>query len=152
MSLEEMLLRNELRREPTTSGEIQRLLGTIKRRLEDASNTSIYPETRLEQVYHAILGCALVALRASGLRPNTLPGHHIVILESMIDTIGIDPSLGDYFQTLRNLRNKDIYTGGTHVAPQQADEAIEEAAKLAKQLRAWLEAQSEGYSSRYAYT
>ena len=139
-----MLLRNELRREPTTSGEIQRLLGTIKRRFEDASNTSIYPETRLEQTYHAILGCALVALRASGLRPGMGPGHHIVILESMIDTIGIDPSLGDYFQTLRNLRNKDIYTGGTHVSTEQVDAAIEQAAKLAEQLRVWLEAQSEG--------
>jgi len=139
-----MLLCDELRREPATSGEIQRLLDAIKRHLEDASNDSIHAETRLEQAYHAILNCALVGLRTSGLRPNTRPGHHISILESMIDTIGIDPSLGDYFQTLRDLRNKDIYTGGTHVSTKQVDEAIEEAAKLAEQLRAWLEAQSEG--------
>ncbi|MCK5586146.1 hypothetical protein KAJ02_08745 [Candidatus Bipolaricaulota bacterium] len=144
MSLEDMLLRDELRREPATSGEIQRLLEAIKRHLEDAGNDSIHAETRLEQAYHAILNCALAALRTSGLRPSTGPGHHIIILESMIDTIGIDPSLGDYFQTLRDLRNKDIYTGGTHVSTEQVDEAIEEAAKLAEQLRVWLEAQSEG--------
>ncbi len=139
-----MLLRDELRREPATSGEIQRLLDAITRRLEDANNDSIHPETRLEQAYHAILNCALVALRTSGLRPSTGPGHHVVILESLLDTIGIEPSLGDYFQTLRDLRNKDIYTGGTHVSTEQVDEAIEEAANLAEQLRAWLEAQSEG--------
>ncbi len=144
MSLENMLMRDELRREPATSGEIQRLLDAITRRLEDANNDSIHPETRLEQAYHAILNCALVALRTSGLRPSTGPGHHVVILESLLDTIGIEPSLGDYFQTLRDLRNKDIYTGGTHVSTEQVDEAIEEAANLAEQLRAWLEAQSEG--------
>ena len=139
-----MLLRDELRREPATSGEIQRLLDAITRRLEDANNDSIHPETRLEQAYHAILNCALVALRTSGLRPSTGPGHHVVILESLLDTISIEPSLGDYFQTLRDLRNKDIYTGGTHVSTEQVDEAIEQAGKLAEQLRAWLEAQSEG--------
>jgi len=139
-----MLLRNELRREPATSGEIQRLLDAIARRLEDASNDSIHPETRLEQAYHAILNCALVALRTSGLRPSIGPGHHVVILDSLLETVGIDPSLGDYFQTLRNLRNKDIYTGGVHVAPQHADEAVEEAGQLAERLRAWLEIQSGG--------
>ena len=133
-----MLLRNELRREPETSGEIQRLLDAITRRLEDAGNDSIHPETRLEQAYHAILNCALVALRASGMRPSTGPGHHIVILESLLDTLSIEPTLGDYFQTLRNLRNKDIYTGGAHVSSRQADEAIEEAAALHKRLKEWM--------------
>ena len=138
MSLEELLLRNELRREPETSGEIQRLLDAITRRLEDAGNDSIHPETRLEQAYHAILNCALVALRTSGLRPSTSPGHHVVILESLLDTLGIEPSLGDYFQTLRDLRNKDIYTGGAHVSSPQADEAIDEAAALHKRLKEWM--------------
>ena len=75
-------------------------------------------------------------IRAPAITPSSL--------ESLLATIGIEPSLGDYFQTLRDLRNKDIYTGGTHVSTEQVDEAIEEAAKLAVQLRAWLEAQSEG--------
>ena len=143
MSLDDMLLRDELHREPATSGEVQRLLDAITRRLEDANNDSIHPETRLGQAYHAILNCALVALRTMGLRPNTGPGHHIIILESLLDTLGIEPSLDDYFQTLRDLRNRDIYTGGTHISIAQVNEAIEEAAKLAEQLKAWLEAQSE---------
>ena len=88
MSLEDLLLRGELRREPATSGEIQRLLDAITRRLEDAGTDSIHPETRLQQAYHAILICALVALRTSGLRPGMGPGHHIVILESLLAAIG----------------------------------------------------------------
>ncbi|MFC2107960.1 hypothetical protein ACFLS5_00685 [Candidatus Bipolaricaulota bacterium] len=63
-----MLLRGELRQEPATSGEVERLLTTIIRRLEDAGNEANHPETRLEQAYHAILNCALAGFRANGLR------------------------------------------------------------------------------------
>ena len=63
MSLAELILRNELKREQPTTGEINRLLEGIDRRLQDAANEANHPETRLEQAYHAILGCGLAALR-----------------------------------------------------------------------------------------
>ena len=87
MSLEEMLLRSELKRERLVPGEMDRLLETVHRRLQDASHPEIYPETRLEQAYHAILGCALIALRAHGLRLTGMRGHHIVALESLLDKL-----------------------------------------------------------------
>jgi len=138
MSLEEMLLRDELRSENTTSGEIERLLDAIGRRLDDAGNETNHPETRLDQAYHAILNCALVGLRALDLRPSDRRGHHIVILESLTDTLGTDPQRVDYFQTLRDLRNKDLYTGGTRASVQQAEEACEEAWVLRDELMEWL--------------
>jgi hypothetical protein len=70
MSLEQMLFRNEIVREALGAGEIERLLATVDRRLEDAS---LHPETRLEQAYHAILGCAVIGLRAHGLRAVDRP-------------------------------------------------------------------------------
>ncbi|MBU0595668.1 hypothetical protein KJ567_03180 [Candidatus Bipolaricaulota bacterium] len=138
MSLEEMLLRDELRREDATAGEVARLLTAIGRRLEDAGNEANHPETRLEQAYHAILNCALVGLRANGLRPTDRRGHHIVALESLVDTLGIPHDRVDYFQTLRDLRNKDLYTGGGHVTFRQAEEAIAEATALQSELERWL--------------
>jgi hypothetical protein len=71
MSLAEMLLRDELRREPEASGEVERLLEAIERRLQDAGNEANHPETRLKQAYHAIQNCALIGLRVNGLRPTT---------------------------------------------------------------------------------
>ena len=139
MSLEEMLLRDELRQEPATSGEVERLLTAIVRRLEDAGNDTNHPETRLEQAYHAILNCALVGLRTNGLRPVDRPGHHVVALESLSDTLGTPHDRVDYFQTLRDLRNKNLYTGGAHVTVRQAEEAIEEAQALRSELEQWLE-------------
>ena len=48
MSLEEMCLRNELKRLEPSAGEIDRLLDAIARRLEDARNLTIHAKTRLE--------------------------------------------------------------------------------------------------------
>ena len=73
MSLEELLFRNEIVREALGAGEIGRLLATVDRRLEDASLAWLHPETRLEQAYHAILGCAVIGLRAHGLRAVDRP-------------------------------------------------------------------------------
>ena len=138
MSLEEMILRNELERLEPSAGEIDRLLGAIARRLEDAKNPTIHPETRLEQAYHAILNCALVALRANHLRPVNGPGKHFYALESLLHTLGAEQKRVDYYQELRDLRNKGIYEGSIHMSECEAEEAIEEAVWLQEQLRAWL--------------
>jgi hypothetical protein len=139
MSLEELLFRNEIAREALGADEIDRLLATVDRRLEDASLASLHPETRLEQAYHAILGCAVIGLRAHGLRAVDRPGHHVVALESLADTVGVSMDRIDYFQTLRDLRNKDLYTGTTHISDTQALEAVEEARRLTADTRRWLE-------------
>ena len=139
MSLPEMVLRDELKQEPETPGEVRRLLEAIDRRLHDAGNQENHPETRMEQAYHAILTCALAGLRASGLRPTDRRGHHVVALESLNSTLGIPHDRVDYFQTLRDLRNKDLYTGSIHVTVRQAEEAIQEAQALRNDLETWLE-------------
>jgi uncharacterized protein (UPF0332 family) len=127
VSLEEMLLRGELKREPPTAGEVERLLAAIERRLRDAANSTNSPETRLEQAYHAILNCALAALRHQGLRPTNVLGKHVVVLESLLSTLGVEPRRHDYYQALRDLRNREIYTGAVHVSDRDVAEAIEEA-------------------------
>ncbi len=140
MSLEEMLLRSELKREKPVSGEIARMIETVHRRLHDARHPDLYAETRLEQAYHAILGCALIALRSNGYRVTDQRGRHAVALESLADTLGLPLKRIDYYQTLRALRNKDLYTGGSHVSAAAAQEAVNEAIELASELEAWLQA------------
>jgi hypothetical protein len=140
MSLEDLLLRNEIAREPLGPGEIERLLASVTRRLEDAAHTDLHAETRLEQAYHAILGCAMIGLRAHGLRAVDRPGHHIAALESLADTLDVAADRIDYFQTLRHLRNKDIYSGWSHVSPEQAAEAVDEAVRLSRDVTKWLRA------------
>jgi len=92
----------------------------------------------LEQAYHVILGCALIGLWAHDLRLTNRPGHHVAALNSLADTLDILPARIDYFQALRDLRNKDPYTGHTYISGNQAAEAVEEARKLVQDLTAWL--------------
>jgi len=139
VSLEEMILRGELRREPTVPEEIRQLLAGIARRLDDARRVENHPETRIEQAYHAILGCALAALRTEGLRSTNVLGKHQFVLESLVDTLAIERTRIDYYQRLRGLRNKEIYEGAVHVSPHDVAEAIEEAVWLSGRLVRWLE-------------
>lgn len=134
MSLEQMILRGELRREPASAGEIRRLIDAATRRLEDAANTTIHPETRLEQAYHAILNCTLVALRAENLRAVNGPGRHRFAIESLADTLGTAPDLVAYFQQSRDLRHRGIYEGSIHVSEREAEDAVPEASKLLEHL------------------
>jgi hypothetical protein len=131
MSLEELLFRGEVVREKLARGEEDRLLDAVTRRLEDAAHRELHPETRLDQAYHAILGCAIIGLRVHGLRLVDRPGHHVAAIESLAHTAQVARGRVDYFQTLRDLRNRDIYSGSAHISAEQADEAVAEARRLA---------------------
>jgi hypothetical protein len=65
-------------------------------------------------------------------------------LESLRDTLGTPTDRVDYFQSLRGLRNKDLYTGGIHITVRQAEEAIAEAQALSSDLVHWLDERKAG--------
>jgi uncharacterized protein (UPF0332 family) len=139
-----MILRGELRREPAVPEEIRQLLAGITRRLDDAQRVENHPETRIEQAYHAILNCALAALRVEGLRSANVLGKHQFVLESLGDTLEVESKRIDYYQRLRSLRNKEIYEGAVHVSPRDVTEATEEAVWLSERLQRWIEDQDRG--------
>jgi len=138
MSLEEMVLRDELRREAATSSEIDRLRAAIARRLDDARNLSIHPEARLEQAYQAVFSCAWMALRELGLRAVSARGQHRVVLESLAETLGVEVEDIDFFLELLHLRNRDLYEA-IPVSTESAEEATAAAAQLFERMLAWLE-------------
>lgn len=138
MNLEELLLNGALEREPSTSAEIERLLQSAQRRIDDASSQSIHPETRLAQAYEAIRLCATVALRAQHLRARNDRGKHYVTIETLRHTLGLPHDLIDYFQILRDVRHKALYEGESNVTENQVNEALQETTDLLRRLRQWL--------------
>ena len=138
MSLDEMYARGELRRLPPRKDEPVALLAAARRRLEDAANPSVHPETRLEQAYAAILNCAMAALRAEGYRVARGPGQHTRTLETLRYTVGIPEQRIDYYQILRSLRHKELYEGLADVSLEQVEEAVKEAARLVQETQSWL--------------
>ena len=132
-----MLLRDEIRREALSSGEVERFKRSIRERLTDAGNETNSNRTRLESAYHAIINCALIALRVEGYRARSVQGHHRVLLESLADSLGTRTVDIDFFLDLATTRGNDIYDARPVTDGDVAD-AIEAATELESRLLVWL--------------
>jgi len=137
MRIQNMLMRGEIVSEPLSSGEVERFRDAISMRLEDAGKTVNHNLTRLESAYHAVLNCALLALRIDGYRVAKGPRHHTVALESLADTLGVDSKKIDYFLDLSRTRSLNLYEARP-ITDGDVAGAVIEAEELASMLEPWL--------------
>lgn len=105
--------------------------------LADARNTDIHAPNRLELAYKAILKCALLALRAGGLRLKSSQGHHRYALESLQHTLGVPIEDVDYFCDLAQTRHDDMYSSAP-VSDNDLGDVMTAAADLSDTLDSWL--------------
>ena len=138
MRIQDMIMRGEVVSEPLSSGEVERFRDAIKMRLEDANKTVNHNLTRLESAYHAVLNCALLALRIEGYRVAKGPRHHTVALESLEDTLGVAGSKIDYFLDLSRTRSLNLYEARP-ITDGDVAGAVVEAEELESILKSWLE-------------
>jgi len=138
MSLDDLVRRRLLRTHTADRAEIRSLLLSALRRSEDASNLSVHEETRIEQAYHAVLSCALVALRATGYRPGRGAGAHELTLQTLVETLRLEPERVDYYQALRRQRHQCLYEGYRALSDTDVSEATAEARQLVRQTISWL--------------
>jgi hypothetical protein len=82
-----------LKAEPTSRDEIKNLLAIVDRDLKDANVTAISEDRRFEAAFNAARTAATIALRASGYRTSTQPGHHEKTIESLELTIKAESKL-----------------------------------------------------------
>lgn len=83
MNLENLLKTRQLERHETNAEQVARLLKSINRDLEDARQTTISAETRLQAGYQAIMGLGTLALWVNGYRPSASMGHHATVIQSL---------------------------------------------------------------------
>jgi hypothetical protein len=138
MTLENLLKIGQLKAHETDAAEIQRLLAAAQRNLADAGATNISPENRFDAAYKAIMQAALVALLAHGFRPDTSrPGHHMTVIQSLPETIGLDGGRVAVLDALRRKRNLSDYTGDD-IDHASVKNCIAEAGKLLAEVVTWL--------------
>lgn len=138
MTLENLLAIQRLMRLETNRDDIQRLLASAQRNLEDARVTAISVESRFDAAYKCILQIALCALRAHGYRPATGQlGHHQTALQSLVLTLGVDARSVLVLDTLRKQRNISDYDGSP-VSPAAVEESLRQATLLLQRLTTWL--------------
>lgn len=70
-ALENLARIGRLKREPTAQAEFLGLLRSGRRRLQDARNETLNPESRFDLAYNAAHALALAALRWHGFRSDS---------------------------------------------------------------------------------
>src|SRR5205807_3346915 len=113
MSLEKWLEYGWLKREASSPSEIEGLLSIVKRSLNDAKVTSISADLRFTAAFNAALAAATTALRASGYRAPSQPGHSS-------PPVPFDLAAGRSFEVAA-LHRVAIWCGGFTEAAPRAD-------------------------------
>jgi len=117
---------------------IQRLLSAAERNISDAHVIEISAENRFDAAYKAIMQLANAALQVNGYRTLTSkPGHHMTMIQTLSQTVGLERSTVITLDALRKQRNIADYSGG--VVPSSAvNECISHAEDLFQNIRIWL--------------
>src|SRR5882762_813022 len=110
MSKEELdnLVRiNRLKAEPGTRSEFAGMVNSACRRLVDAQNESLDPDSQFDLAYGAAHRLALAALRHQGYRSE----DRITVFQTLIHTLGTDNTDIQIFLKAHNERNLAEYEG-----------------------------------------
>lgn len=119
---------------------IGRLLSAARRNIADAHVMEISAENRFDAAYKAIMQLANAALQANGFRTSTSkPGHHMTMIQTLSQTIGVDKQTVIVLDALRKQRNVADYSGD--IVPMSAvEECRAHAEVLLESVVGWMKA------------
>ncbi len=137
MSLDNLIGISLEKIEPDASS-INKLLSAAKRNIADAHIMEVSSENRFDAAYKAIMQLANAALQANGFRTLTSkPGHHMTMLQTLGQTIGLDKQTVIVLDALRKQRNVADYSGD--IVPASAvTECLTHAENLFDDINHWL--------------
>ena len=121
------------------ANSIARLLDAARRNIADAHISEVSTETRFDASYKAIMQLANAALQANGFRTLTSkPGHHMTMLQTLDQTIGVDRQTIIVLDKLRKQRNVADYSGD--MVPESAtSECVTYAKQLLQAVENWIQ-------------
>src|SRR5713226_335804 len=105
--LDNLVKNNRLKAEPGTRSEFAGMVSSARRRLVDAQNKSLDPDSQFDLAYGAAHRLALAALRHKGYRSE----NRITVFQTLVHTLGSDKSDIQVFLKAHNERNLAEYQG-----------------------------------------
>jgi hypothetical protein len=93
--------------------------------LEQCRIAGLSPDWQLNIAYNGVLQAANAALLAAGYRAPTGEGHHYVVLQSLLFTVGLDTTTVQKLDTLRKKRHVATYARAGTVSDREARDALE---------------------------
>lgn len=138
MTLQNWLSSGWLKQHTSSPEEIRDLLGKVDRDIAEAAKEEITPDWRLAIAYNACLGCATIALRASGYRMPGGAGQHYRTIQSLRFTINPESDIIISLEAISKKRAVVSYDVVGTVTGAEVVEARQLAEDLHGLLKGWL--------------
>ena len=140
MSLENYFKNGWLKKEATSPQEIADQLGLVSRCMKDASVEGISDDLRFYTTFNAVLALANIALRASGYRTTTQPGHHMRTIETLEYTVQADNKTIRKIMAFSKKRNVASYDSAGSISNEELKQILSTADSLQQTVETWLAA------------
>ena len=127
----------KLKRQDIDFAQISRFLSGAERKLAAARKIlSVDEEACYQLAYEAMLKGSLGFMLSFGVRPRSLPGHHVTIIEFAGDHLGKEfRSLIAMFNRMRRKRHEAIYDVSGFISKHEAEQALQTAEKYLRIIR-----------------
>lgn len=112
--LDNLVKIKRLKAEPPTRSEYAGMLVSARKRLVDAQNKDLDPDSQFDLAYGAAHRLALAALRREGYRSE----DRITVFQTLVHTLGTDRAHIQTFLKAHNERNLAEYEGRTEIDAQ----------------------------------
>src|SRR4029077_18611525 len=124
--LDNLVKIKKLKVEPGSRAEFNGMVGSARRRLTDAQNESLDPDSQFDLAYGAAHRLALAALRQQGYRSE----DRITVFQTLVHTVNSDSAGIQIFLKAHNERNLAEYEGRTEIDAQLLADLIRCTKKL----------------------
>lgn len=116
---------------------IKRFIAGAEKKLSAAKkNLAIDEEAAYELAYEAMLKASLGLMLSFGLRPRSLPGHHVAIIEFVAGKLGKEHDAQvSMFDHMRRKRHQAVYDVVGFVSMHEAEEAVASAERYVAVIR-----------------
>lgn len=127
----------KLKRQNVDFAQIGRFIASAEKKLAAAKKTlTIDEEACYQLAYEAMLKASLGFMLSFGLRPRSLPGHHVAIIEFAEEHLGREfKSLIAMFNRMRRKRHEAIYDVTGLISTHEAKESLETAEKYIRAIK-----------------
>lgn len=116
----------KLKAEPPDKVEFDGLMRSASRKLPDAQNTTLSPDSRFILAYDAAHSLALAALRWHGFRPE----NRYIVFQVLAHTLSLPTAKWRFLDNCHQKRNVALYDGDYSEDQQLIEELIEVAKDL----------------------
>lgn len=131
----------KLKRQRVDFEQIRRFLAGGQKKLSAAKKTlEIDEEATYQLAYEAMLKASLGYMLSFGVRPRSLPGHHVAIIEFCGNRLGREyKNIVRMFDRMRRKRHQAIYDVSGFISQQEARHALATAEKYLAIVREGIE-------------